>query len=121
MTGGRAPPRWSSGNPVWSSPASTGATAAGPSAGLRSALRVKVRVRLSWRHGSTSLCSLSSQGARCGEGLRFRNVSCFVSDGAGRQDSSSMVDDELCGELEPSVEGEPDLVLQQGCTVPCPG
>lgn len=32
-----------------------------------------------------------------------------------------MVDDELCGDLEPSVDGEPHVVLQETCTVPCPG
>lgn len=32
-----------------------------------------------------------------------------------------MVDDELCGDLEPSVDGESCVVLQETCTVPCPG
>uniref|UniRef100_H3CL39 Thrombospondin type-1 domain-containing protein 7A n=1 Tax=Tetraodon nigroviridis TaxID=99883 RepID=H3CL39_TETNG len=72
-----------------------------------------------WRYSSWSECR--TEGARCGEGLRVRNVSCFVSDGAEQQDSSSMVDDELCGDLEPSVDGEPHVVLQETCTVPCPG
>lgn len=60
------------------------------------------------------------QGARCGDGLRFRNVSCFVSDGSGLQDSS-LVDDELCGDLELLVDGDAKIVLQEPCTVPCPG
>lgn len=47
-------------------------------------------------------------------------MSCFVSDGSGRQDGSA-VDDELCGDLEPSVEGNTQIVLQEPCTVPCPG
>uniref|UniRef100_A0A669DZB4 Thrombospondin type-1 domain-containing protein 7A n=1 Tax=Oreochromis niloticus TaxID=8128 RepID=A0A669DZB4_ORENI len=71
-----------------------------------------------WRYSAWSECK--SEGARCGEGLRFRNVSCFVSDGSGRQDGS-VVDDELCGDLEPSVEGNTQIVLQEPCTVPCPG
>uniref|UniRef100_A0A674P765 Thrombospondin, type I, domain containing 7Aa n=1 Tax=Takifugu rubripes TaxID=31033 RepID=A0A674P765_TAKRU len=71
-----------------------------------------------WRYGSWSECR--TEGARCGEGLRSRNVSCFVSDGSNQQDSS-MVDDDLCGELEPSVNGDPNIVLQEICTVPCPG
>lgn len=50
----------------------------------------------------------------------MRNVSCFVSDGSNQQDSS-MVDDDLCGELEPSVDGDPHFVLHEICTVPCPG
>ncbi len=66
------------------------------------------------------VCCVFDQGARCGEGLRFRNVSCFVSDGSGQQDGS-LVDDELCGDLEPSVEGDSLTVLQEPCTVPCPG
>lgn len=68
----------------------------------------------------TYICFLFRQGARCGEGLRFRNVSCFVSDGSNKQDSS-LVDDELCGDLEPSVDGDTHIVLQEPCTVPCPG
>lgn len=68
----------------------------------------------------TYICFLLHQGARCGEGMRFRNVSCFVSDGSGQQDSN-LVDDELCGDLEPSVDGDTHMVLQEPCTVPCPG
>lgn len=63
---------------------------------------------------------LFHQGARCGEGLRFRNVSCFVSDGSSQQDGS-LVDDELCGDQEPSVDGDTNIILQESCTVPCPG
>uniref|UniRef100_A0A8C6PXE4 Thrombospondin type-1 domain-containing protein 7A n=1 Tax=Nothobranchius furzeri TaxID=105023 RepID=A0A8C6PXE4_NOTFU len=72
----------------------------------------------SWRYSSWSECK--SEGARCGEGLRFRNVSCFVSDGSEIQDSS-MVNEVLCGDLELSVEGDRLIVLQEACTVPCPG
>nr|XP_043908423.1 thrombospondin type-1 domain-containing protein 7A-like isoform X2 [Solea senegalensis] len=72
----------------------------------------------SWRYSVWSECK--SEGARCGEGLRFRNVSCFVSDGSGLQDSS-LVDDELCGDLELSVDGDTQIFLQETCTVPCPG
>lgn len=68
----------------------------------------------------TCICFLFFQGARCGEGLHFRNVSCFVSDGSGDQDSS-LVDDELCGDLEPSVDGDTHMILQEPCTAPCPG
>lgn len=60
------------------------------------------------------------QGARCGEGLRFRNVSCFVSDGSGK-DPGSMVDEEMCGDLEQTVDGDKQIILQESCTVPCPG
>lgn len=70
-----------------------------------------------------NLCFLSMfivQGARCGEGLRFRNMSCFVSDGSG-QGEGSLVDDELCGNLEPSVDGAKRVTLEEPCTSPCPG
>ncbi|KAA0710433.1 Thrombospondin type-1 domain-containing protein 7A [Triplophysa tibetana] len=59
-------------------------------------------------------------GARCGDGLRYRNVSCFVSDGSGR-DLGSMVDEELCGDLEQTVDGDKQIILEESCTVPCPG
>ncbi|KAK2921481.1 thrombospondin type-1 domain-containing protein 7A [Channa argus] len=72
----------------------------------------------SWRYSVWSDCK--SEGVRCGEGLRFRNVSCFVSDGSGQQDSN-LVEDELCGDLEPSVDGDSHIVLKENCIVPCPG
>uniref|UniRef100_A0A6Q2X3L3 Thrombospondin, type I, domain containing 7Ab n=1 Tax=Esox lucius TaxID=8010 RepID=A0A6Q2X3L3_ESOLU len=71
-----------------------------------------------WRYSPWSECT--SEGARCGEGLRFRNVSCFVSDGSGRGEGC-LVDDELCGDLEPSVDGDKPITLEEACTVPCPG
>ncbi|XP_061597146.1 thrombospondin type-1 domain-containing protein 7A [Cololabis saira] len=72
----------------------------------------------SWKYSPWSECK--SEGARCGEGVRFRNLSCFVSDGSDQKDSS-LVDDELCGDLEPSVDSDAQIVLQEPCTVPCPG
>uniref|UniRef100_A0A672MT39 Thrombospondin type-1 domain-containing protein 7A-like n=1 Tax=Sinocyclocheilus grahami TaxID=75366 RepID=A0A672MT39_SINGR len=72
----------------------------------------------SWRYSTWSPCR--SEGARCGEGLRFRNVSCFVSDGSGK-DPGSMVDEELCGDLEQTVDEDKQIILQESCTVPCPG
>ncbi|XP_037119281.1 thrombospondin type-1 domain-containing protein 7A-like isoform X2 [Syngnathus acus] len=71
----------------------------------------------SWRYSGWSECK--SEGARCGEGLRFRNISCLVSDGSHLP--GSLVDDELCGDHEPVVEGDTHVVLQESCTVPCPG
>lgn len=65
-------------------------------------------------------CFLFHQGARCGEGVRFRNLSCFVSDGSDQTDGS-LVDDEMCGDLEPSLDGDEQIILQEACTVPCPG
>ncbi|XP_051519356.1 thrombospondin type-1 domain-containing protein 7A-like [Myxocyprinus asiaticus] len=72
----------------------------------------------SWRYSAWSPCM--SEGAQCGEGLRFRNVSCFVTDGSGK-DQGSMVDEELCGDLEQAVDGDKQIILQESCTVPCPG
>ncbi|CAB1350872.1 unnamed protein product, partial [Coregonus sp. 'balchen'] len=77
-----------------------------------------VRPCYQWRYSSWSECK--SEGARCGEGLRFRNVSCFVSDGSG-QGEGNLVDDELCGNLEPSVDGDKQITLEEPCTSPCPG
>ncbi|XP_057684140.1 thrombospondin type-1 domain-containing protein 7A isoform X2 [Corythoichthys intestinalis] len=70
-----------------------------------------------WRYSLWSECK--SEGARCGEGLRFRNISCFVSDGSDLP--GGLVDDEMCGEQEPAVDGDPKIILQDSCTVPCPG
>ncbi|XP_034016704.1 thrombospondin type-1 domain-containing protein 7A-like [Thalassophryne amazonica] len=71
-----------------------------------------------WHYSAWSECK--AEGARCGEGLRFRNVSCFVSDGLGQADGT-LVDDELCGDMEPFVNGDTHIILQEACTVPCPG
>ncbi|CAL8297260.1 unnamed protein product [Lota lota] len=71
-----------------------------------------------WRYSPWSQCS--SEGARCGDGLRFRNVTCFVSDGSGRE-AGSPVDEGLCGDLGQGVDGDRLVVLEEGCTVPCPG
>ncbi|KAM6958811.1 LOW QUALITY PROTEIN: thrombospondin type-1 domain-containing protein 7A [Aplochiton taeniatus] len=71
-----------------------------------------------WRYSAWSPCK--SEGARCGEGLRFRNVSCFVSDSSG-QGEARLVDEELCSELEPAVEGDKQITLEEPCTSPCPG
>uniref|UniRef100_A0A8C7Q3G5 Thrombospondin type-1 domain-containing protein 7A n=1 Tax=Oncorhynchus mykiss TaxID=8022 RepID=A0A8C7Q3G5_ONCMY len=75
-----------------------------------------VRPCYQWRYSPWSECK--SEGARCGEGLRFRNVSCFVSDGSG-QEEGSLVDDEMCGNLEPSVEGDKRLCTVCLCTGDC--
>lgn len=56
----------------------------------------------------------------CGDGERYRNLSCFVSDGSGDAVGSS-VDEELCGGLEPAVDGDKRISLKEACTLPCPG
>jgi len=75
-------------------------------------------------HGSLNSCLrltlLPLQGARCGDGLRYRNVTCFVSDGSGRE-VGSPADEELCWDLEEGVDGDKLVVLEEVCTVPCPG
>lgn len=60
------------------------------------------------------------QGARCGEGLLFRDVSCFVTDNTGGN-GGSLVDEELCGDLEQTVDGDTQIILEEACTLPCPG
>uniref|UniRef100_A0A8C6SDE7 Thrombospondin type-1 domain-containing protein 7A n=1 Tax=Neogobius melanostomus TaxID=47308 RepID=A0A8C6SDE7_9GOBI len=77
-----------------------------------------VRPCFSWRYSGWSQCKAEVR-AVCGEGLRFRNVSCFVSDGSGQE--LSLVDDELCGDVDFSVDGDINITLQEACTVPCPG
>lgn len=58
--------------------------------------------------------------AQCGNGMKFRNMSCVVFDGS-REDSGKVVDDEFCADLEPAVNGDKQIVLQASCAVPCPG
>lgn len=53
-------------------------------------------------------------------GLRFRNLSCFVSDGSS-DGKSSIVEEDLCAGLEQAVDGDKKIVLEETCTLPCPG
>ncbi|XP_075443351.1 thrombospondin type-1 domain-containing protein 7A [Ascaphus truei] len=71
-----------------------------------------------WQYGRWSMCKV--EDAQCGEGTRFRNISCVVHDG-GREDSGKTVDEEFCGEIELIVNGNKNIVLDETCTVPCPG
>ncbi|XP_036395010.1 thrombospondin type-1 domain-containing protein 7A isoform X1 [Megalops cyprinoides] len=77
-----------------------------------------VRPCYRWQYSQWSECTV--EDAECGEGFRFRNISCFVSDGS-RDGEGSMVDEELCGDLEPSVDGDKQIILEEACIVPCPG
>uniref|UniRef100_A0A8C9SY47 Thrombospondin type-1 domain-containing protein 7A n=1 Tax=Scleropages formosus TaxID=113540 RepID=A0A8C9SY47_SCLFO len=70
-----------------------------------------------WQYSPWSECRV--QDATCGEGLRQRNVSCFVSDGS-QDGEESMVEEELCGGLEMAVDGQKQFTLEEMCTVPCP-
>lgn len=60
------------------------------------------------------------QSVVCGHGTRYRNLTCFVSDGSADGDSS-VVDEELCGGLELAVDGDKQIVLKEACVLPCPG
>lgn len=60
------------------------------------------------------------QNAQCGEGTRVRNISCVVYDGSS-DDAGKIVDEEFCGEIEPVVDGNKKMVLEETCTLPCPG
>ncbi|OCT61032.1 thrombospondin type-1 domain-containing protein 7B isoform X2 [Xenopus laevis] len=66
-----------------------------------------------WNFDEWSKCKIES--GQCGEGLRFRNVTCMVHD-ASESGVSKQVNAVLCGAL-PS--GENQMVAP--CYVPCPG
>lgn len=63
---------------------------------------------------------LSCQSVVCGHGIRYRNLSCFVSDGSS-EGEGSLVDEELCASLELAVDGDKQIRLKEACTLPCPG
>uniref|UniRef100_A0A8C5N0Q9 Thrombospondin type-1 domain-containing protein 7A n=1 Tax=Leptobrachium leishanense TaxID=445787 RepID=A0A8C5N0Q9_9ANUR len=71
-----------------------------------------------WQYGRWSMCKV--EDAQCGEGMKFRNISCVVYDGS-REDSGKIVDEEFCGEVELIVNGEKSIILEESCSVPCPG
>ncbi|XP_028835225.1 thrombospondin, type I, domain containing 7Ab isoform X4 [Denticeps clupeoides] len=77
-----------------------------------------VRPCYRWQYSPWSECRVEE--VVCGEGRRFRNVSCFVSDGL-REDQGSMVEEELCAGLELAVDGDKRIILEAPCTLPCPG
>ncbi|KAG8550941.1 hypothetical protein GDO81_025392 [Engystomops pustulosus] len=47
-------------------------------------------------------------------------MSCVVYDGS-REDAGKVVDEEFCGDIELVVDGDVNIVLEESCTVPCPG
>lgn len=67
-----------------------------------------------------NISPLLCQSVVCGEGVRYRNLSCFVSDGSADGDFI-MVDEELCSDLELAVNGDEQIHLKEPCTLPCPG
>ncbi len=69
---------------------------------------------------SSSVVPLSCQSVVCGHGTRYRNLSCFVSDGSG-DGEGSLVDEELCSSLELAVDGDKQIRLKEACVLPCPG
>uniref|UniRef100_A0A8B9RHX2 Thrombospondin type-1 domain-containing protein 7A n=1 Tax=Astyanax mexicanus TaxID=7994 RepID=A0A8B9RHX2_ASTMX len=77
-----------------------------------------VRPCYRWNYSQWSECRV--EDVVCGEGRRFRNLSCFVSDGS-RDVPGSLVEEDLCAALEPAVDGDKNIVLEEGCTLPCPG
>ncbi|XP_019734334.1 thrombospondin, type I, domain containing 7Ab isoform X2 [Hippocampus comes] len=79
-----------------------------------------VRPCYRWQYSAWSECRVES--VVCGHGTRYRNLTCFVSDGSGgEQDSGGQVDEELCGSLELSVDGDKRIRLKEACMLPCPG
>uniref|UniRef100_A0A3B3BBP5 Thrombospondin type-1 domain-containing protein 7A n=1 Tax=Oryzias melastigma TaxID=30732 RepID=A0A3B3BBP5_ORYME len=77
-----------------------------------------VRPCFRWQYSAWSECRVES--VVCGEGMRYRNLSCFVSDGSA-DGEFSMVDEELCSSLELAVNGDKQILLKEPCTLPCPG
>uniref|UniRef100_A0A670Z6Q8 Thrombospondin type-1 domain-containing protein 7A n=1 Tax=Pseudonaja textilis TaxID=8673 RepID=A0A670Z6Q8_PSETE len=71
-----------------------------------------------WQYSSWEECKV--EDAQCGEGIRTRNIFCVVYDGSS-DDIGKKVDEEYCGEIEPMVDGNKKIVLEEACTVPCPG
>lgn len=50
----------------------------------------------------------------------MRNISCVVYDGS-IEDVGKVVDEEFCGEIEPIIDGDKKIILEETCTFPCPG
>ncbi|XP_012494191.1 PREDICTED: thrombospondin type-1 domain-containing protein 7A [Propithecus coquereli] len=71
-----------------------------------------------WQYGQWSPCQV--QEAQCGEGTRTRNISCVVSDGSA-DDFRKVVDEEFCADIEPIIDGNRNMVVEETCTQPCPG
>ncbi|XP_061442295.1 thrombospondin type-1 domain-containing protein 7A isoform X3 [Rhineura floridana] len=71
-----------------------------------------------WQYSQWAECKV--EDAQCGEGTRVRNISCVVYDGSS-DDAGKIVDEEFCGEIEPVVDGNKKMVLEETCTLPCPG
>ncbi|XP_072316265.1 thrombospondin, type I, domain containing 7Ab [Eucyclogobius newberryi] len=77
-----------------------------------------VRPCYSWRYSQWSECRV--ENVVCGSGLRFRNLTCWVSDGSA-EDSGAQVEEELCSVLDLKVNGDKRIKLKEPCTLPCPG
>ncbi|XP_046895248.1 thrombospondin type-1 domain-containing protein 7A [Hypomesus transpacificus] len=77
-----------------------------------------VRPCYRWEYSPWSECRV--EDVVCGDGLRFRNLTCYVSD-AVSQGEGSLVDEELCSGLELAVNGDTEITLKEACTLPCPG
>lgn len=37
------------------------------------------------------------------------------------EDVGKVVDEEFCGEIEPIIDGDKKIILEETCTFPCPG
>uniref|UniRef100_A0A8D2LWY1 Thrombospondin type-1 domain-containing protein 7A n=1 Tax=Varanus komodoensis TaxID=61221 RepID=A0A8D2LWY1_VARKO len=71
-----------------------------------------------WQYSHWAECKV--EDAQCGEGTKVRNISCVVYDGSS-EDIGKIVDEDFCGEIEPVVDGHKKIVLEETCTLPCPG
>ncbi|XP_021570660.1 uncharacterized protein LOC110596068 [Carlito syrichta] len=58
-------------------------------------------------------------GSPVWKGTRTRNISCVVSDGSV-DDFSKVVDEEFCANIEPMIDANKNMILEETCALPCP-
>ncbi|XP_034549450.1 thrombospondin type-1 domain-containing protein 7B [Notolabrus celidotus] len=75
-----------------------------------------IRPCYTWLLGDWSPCTV--EGAKCGEGLRRRNLSCVVHWGDWPESFPQPVDGELCGD---QLRQQLLQDMEQTCFIPCPG
>ncbi|XP_074550525.1 thrombospondin type-1 domain-containing protein 7B [Halichoeres trimaculatus] len=75
-----------------------------------------IRPCYKWLLSDWSPCTV--EGAKCGEGLRRRNLSCIVHWGDWPESSPQPVDGELCGD---QLRQQLLQDMEQTCFIPCPG
>ncbi|KAF3833452.1 hypothetical protein F7725_024656 [Dissostichus mawsoni] len=69
----------------------------------------------------THTCGLADEAVETLPGEALLQLELRAWSDCKSEEDSSLVEEELCSDLQPSVEGDPNIVLQEPCTVPCPG